>query len=431
MSDQTLDLRRSMQLVWRHKVIFLLFVALGVLAGAGYTVRYPPMLSAEATVLLSPTLKAASSQVFIASSDRVLQGAMASVKPKMSLTALRNRIHVQNTSRNVIAITAEGRTPIQAEDTANAVAESYVDLLTSGKLPGQVVQAQVLNPANQTTALTSVPIRMTEMALLGASVGALLGAMTALGVSRTDRKLRERDEIAESIGIPVLASISAARPTDSAGWKKLLEEYAPGPVDAWRLRKALQHLGVDSAIADGVGAGAVYSLAVLSLSHDRKALALGPQLAVFAASIGVPTDLIIGPQQETNATAILRAACAVPPVPSRRQRNLRVAVSDDPGIQMPLDAALTIIVGAVDGKAPQFTGMMRTTATALGVTAGVATAEQLARVAASAAADSRKLVGILVADPDPADHTTGRLAQRAEPTRRIISSHSTTTENSQ
>src|SRR5215831_1089924 len=136
MSEQTLDLRRSVQLVSRHKVIFMLFVILGILAGAGYTVRYPPMLSAEATVLLSPTLKAPSSQVFIAGSDAVLLGAMPRVKPKMSLAALRDHIHVQSTSPNVISITAEGRTPVQAEDTANAVAESYVDLLTSGKLPG-------------------------------------------------------------------------------------------------------------------------------------------------------------------------------------------------------------------------------------------------------------------------------------------------------
>jgi capsular polysaccharide biosynthesis protein len=425
MSEQTLDLRVSARLVWRHKMIFLLFATLGVLAGAGYTVRYPPMLSAEATVLLSPTLKAPSSQVFIASSDSVLQGAMPSVSPKMSLTALRNRIHVKSTSPNVITISAEGRTPVQAEDVANAVAQSYVDLLTSGKLPGQVVPAQVLNPANQATAASSVPVRMSETALLGAILGALIGAVTALGVSRSDRKLHERDEIAQSIGIPVLASILAASPPNSAGWKKLLEEYEPGPVDAWRLRKVLQHLSVDSSLTDGVST--VHSLSILSLSDDKTALALGPQLAVFAASVGIPTDLVIGPQQETNATAILRAACAAPPVPSRRHRNLRVTVSDHPGTRPPLDAELAIVVAVVDGRAPQFTGMVRTTATVLGVTAGAATAEQLARVAASAAADSRQLVGILVANSDPTDHTTGRLAQLAQPTRQTASKHTTGT----
>ncbi len=61
---------------------------------------------------------------------------------------------------------------------------------------------------------------------------------------------------------------------------------------------------------------------------------------------------------------------------------------------------------------------MRTTATVLGVSAGAVTAEQLARVAASAAADGRDIAGILVADPDPADHTTGRLPQLARPAHR-------------
>ena len=46
-----------------------------------------------------------------------------------------------------------------------------------------------------------------------------------------------------------------------------------------------------------------------------------------------------------------------------------------------------------------------------GRSAGVATAEELARVAVSAADSGRQIVGILVADPDPADSTTGRIPQ--------------------
>ena len=79
------------------------------------------------------------------------------------------------------------------------------------------------------------------------------------------------------------------------------------------------------------------SLAVLSLSSDRKALALGPQLAVFAASLGIPTALVVGPQQDTNVTATLRAACAAP-ASHERSRNLHVTVSDDndrPACQAP------------------------------------------------------------------------------------------------
>ena len=81
------------------------------------------------------------------------------------------------------------------------------------------------------------------------------------------------------------------------------------------------YLGLTDVSHADVSAGGGSSLAVLSLSSDPKALALGPQLAVFAASLGIPTALVIGPQQDANATATLRAACAAPPtVPSGRSR---------------------------------------------------------------------------------------------------------------
>ena len=76
---------------------------------------------------------------------------------------------------------------------------------------------------------------------------------------------------------------------------------------------------------------------------------------------------------------------------------------------MPPDTVLAVVVAVVNAKIPEVAGMIRTTATVLGVSADAATAEQLARVAASAAADDRHIAGILVADPDSADHTTGRI----------------------
>jgi hypothetical protein len=238
--------------------------------------------------------------------------------------------------------------------------------------------------------------------------------MIALGISRTDRKLRERDEIADAIGVPVVASIPVGHPSDAAGWTKLLEGYEPGVVHAWSLRKALHHLGLTD-YRGGTGP----SLCVLSLSTDVGALALGPQIAVFAASLGIPTALIISSQQDTNATATLSAACTVTPVMrSGRPSQLRVIVGDHDDLDRRAGTALTIVVAVVDGRAPRVTGTMRTTATVLGVSAGAATAEQLARVAVSAAGDGRDIAGILVADPDSTDHTTGRLPQPARPSHR-------------
>ena len=78
---------------------------------------------------------------------------------------------------------------------------------------------------------------------------------------------------------------------------------------------------------------------------------------------------------------------------------------------MQWDAALAVVVAVVDGKNPQMPGTMRTTTTLLGVSAGAATADQLARAAVSAVSVGHDLTGILVADPDSADATTGRLPQ--------------------
>jgi hypothetical protein len=76
------------------------------------------------------------------------------------------------------------------------------------------------------------------------------------------------------------------------------------------------------------------------------------------------------------------------------------------------------VVGVVDGHAPRVADTMRAATTILGVSAGAVTAEQLARVAASAATAGREIAGVLVADPDPADHTTGRIPQLARPAHR-------------
>ena len=160
---------------------------------------------------------------------------------------------------------------------------------------------------------------------------------------------------------------------------------------------------------------------MLSFSADPKALALGPQLAVFAASQGIPTVLALGPQQDTNVTAALHAACGTP---LTREGNLRVMVSQDGDIDQYPDAALVISVAVVTAERPEIARTARTTATLLGVSPGTATAEQLARTAVVAAADGRDVSGILVADPEPNDRTTGRIGRPKQQGKRRQSARS-------
>jgi hypothetical protein len=69
----------------------------------------------------------------------------------------------------------------------------------------------------------------------------------------------------------------------------------------------------------------------------------------------------------------------------------------------------------VDSQNPKVADTLPTNVTVLGVSSGRTTATQLARVAVSAAAVGRQIAGILVADPEPADRTTGRIPQLVRP----------------
>jgi capsular polysaccharide biosynthesis protein len=423
MSEQALDLRRSLQIVRRHRTIVGVVAALGLLGGIAFALLNPPMLSSSALVVLPTTVHDVPTQVVVASSNPVLSGALPGVKPAMSLQTLRSHVQVKSLSSNIISISAQSKTAAQAEGTANAVADSYVTYVSKANNAAGQVQARLLEPATN-AAGTSLPKAILVTGGLGALLGALIGAVGALAFSRSDHRLRERDEIANAIGVPVLASVPVDHPPDAGRWARLLEDYEPSVVHAWQLRNALRYLGQADAISGHVSNGDSLSIAVLSLASDRKALALGPQLAVFAASLGIPTTLVIGPQQDATATATLRAACAAPPPSSRRSSPLRVAVADhDDMARRQPGAKLTVIVAVVDGRDPRVAETMRASATVLGVSAGAATAAQLASVAVSAATDGRQIDGILVADPDPADHTTGRVprlarsVQRRMPTR--------------
>lgn len=106
-----------------------------------------------------------------------------------------------------------------------------------------------------------------------------------------------------------------------------------------------------------------------------------------------------------------------------RRGMLRIIAYDEGGgFDMQPDTALVVVVTVVDSRAPKMPDTMRTSATVIGVSAGAATAEQLARAAVVAGADRREITGILVADPDPADPTTGRIPHLERPARRGLPS---------
>lgn len=431
MSQQALDLRRSIHIMRRHLKLSGAIIALGLAAGAGYAVLNPPMLTSTALVVLpqSATQNAQQSssagsdpiiatQVVIAGSDAVLTGALPHVNPPTTLDKLQTRIQVAPVAGSILAISATGSTAQRAEDTANAVANSYVAYVASPTSPVGHLAVKVLEPAATATG-TKLPVQIAIFGVLGAVAGALVGFILSLIMDRSDRRLVERDAIANSIAAPVLASLPVSHPSDAASWVRLLDEYEPQVVDAWVIHRMLQRFGVvDRGIDNNINRNG-FSLNIFSIVGDPGALALGPQMASYAASMGIPTALVIGPQQDVNTVATLRTACGASQASVGRRRPLRLIVSDD-GELGQLRASFIVVVTVVDGRDPRIPDTTRTTTTVLGVSAGAATAEQLARVATAAAADGREIIGILVANPEPTDQTTGRVARLAPPLRRAL-----------
>jgi capsular polysaccharide biosynthesis protein len=431
MTQKAVDLRRSGQIVRRHKFVVVIVVILGIAAGAAYAVLNPPAMTSIALIALQPPASSSTTQQqapangldpftatqeVVAASNPVLQGALPAARPAMSLSKLRLNVVIGSPATDIISVTANGKSAADAEATANAVANSYVSYVSSSASPVGHVSAKELAPA--ITATGSSPVeRMVIYALLGAVAGLIIGSLAVLLLGRNDRRLRERDEIARSIGVPVLASFPVAHPTDASGWTKLLEGYNPAAVHALRLRQALQQLGAASVNGHGAGRDGS-SFTVLSLASDSGALALGPQLAVFAASQGTPTTLVIGPQQDADATATLRTALAAAPSESSKRPSLLRVVVTESAADLQSDTALTVVAAVVDGNDPQVPDTMRTGATVLGVSASAATAEQLARVAMAASLDRRDVSGIIVADPEPTDQTTGVIQQLPQPPNR-------------
>jgi hypothetical protein len=142
------------------------------------------------------------------------------------------------------------------------------------------------------------------------------------------------------------------------------------------------------------------SITVISLSGDGPGLAVGPQLAAFASSLGIATRLVTGVGHDRAAT--LWAACAADRSAPPRHG---LFVGEAP-IGEEID--LTVVLVVADRRQPALGDPPATAATVLAVAAATATEQELARVAVAVDDAGRRIDGIVVADPDRTDRTSGR-----------------------
>lgn len=420
MSQQPMNLRRVFEFIRRNKGVVGGAIGIGLIVGAAFGSFNPPVLTGSTLVILPNTRTSTQTLIVVATSDPVLSAALPAINPAaVGIGTLRQQINATSPSPNIVSINAQNGSAAAAEGTANAVANAFVGYLASSQSPVGALSARVLQPA--TTAAGPNPLtHRLVYGLAGAIAGLLVGIVVATAKGRGDRRLRTRDELANSIGVPVLASLPVGHPSNPQDWAELLGSYEPAAVHGWRLRKTLQHLNVAGVNITASREGPPSTVAVVSLAKDPRALALGPQLAVFAASLGIPTALVIGHSQDPEVITALKVACVGW---QGEHRSLQAAVLGKDGPEIPNGTQLTVVVAVADGADRRPVDMLQATATLLGVSAGGATAEQLARMAMSAVAEGREVVGLLVADPDPSDRTTGRIPQPLRPLPRMPARH--------
>jgi hypothetical protein len=246
--------------------------------------------------------------------------------------------------------------------------------------------------------------------LLGALLAFSIVAGVLLVFARRDRRLRSRDEIADALGSGVIASVQSRSPRGVPGWTSLLQTYDPGTVDSWALRQALRQLARDKAEPVAGRLSHPYSVTVVTLADDPRGLAIGPQVAAFASSHGVVTRLV-GAQRQESAAA-LWAACSTAPGEEVRDGLLVDTHPDEVR-----ESELTVVLAVVNRSQPGLERVPPSDALVLAVSSGAATAEDLALLAVAVDEAGLRFDGIIVADPDRLDRTSGRAVQQERPPR--------------
>ena len=281
-------------------------------------------------------------------------------------------------------------------------------------------EAEVVIQPGSSASVIQEPSPAKRAGLLGRYVGAtmtgvLLALLLMAGVitflTRRDPRLHFRDDIADAVGSLVIASVRTRATRSVADWISLLRDYAPGTVDAWAWRRALRQLMF---VEPPAGAGKRRSTAkmdhprsitVITMSADPRGLATGPQLAAYAASAGIRTHMVADQRHESAAT--LWAAVASLEQGEAARPGLSVDTRRRDGLQVDL----TVTLAVLDRDEPTLLDMPTGSVVVLALSAGSATAEQLARLAVCVDEAGARIHGIIVADPDNLDRTTGRLLQ--------------------
>jgi len=416
MREQPLNLRESLAVLCRRWVAVTVIAGLGALAGLALAEHHVPEARAAAEVLLpGPTAAGADTtgsdtqtQEIIVTSSSVLTPAAAAVSPPIPPDQLKHAIVASGPAANVLRIEAHAASSERAIQLVGAVTKEYQRYVETNKAVSgstSIIQPPAAIPGKSKTRL------LVLYGLLGLVGGVAVGSAIILVRAGSDGRLRRRDQIAGSIGAPILASLEADPYKNIADWRHLLEHFDSSAANAWKLRQVLRNLLPNDFDAR-------FTVYVVSFVGDRAALSSGPQLALFAAESGIPTRLALG---DDPALESLSAACAalrasdhvnfmltLGPENETVDGELRPANrwSNEPPSG---EAQLLVSVLAVDPSHPDLS--VAGGPTILSVSSGFAVADDLARVALASASGGPGIQGIIVVNPDRSDATVGSLPE--------------------
>lgn len=372
--------------------------------------------------------------VDLASREAHLRRQLANVRSQIGATAARVRSEPATSARGVRDAQLLGE--LTNDQTGLLVRLDIVRQAEDQSAAGGVQIPDIIQPAAPATGPDPAQ-RLAIWIGIGALAAAAFTAIALMIRRRLDPRVRTRDDLADAVASSSLAVVRGRPQRSAAGWLALFETYEAPAEQAWAFRQLLRALGgaarpVDAARTAPRQARVEHprSVTVVSLVGDQRAAAIGPQLAVSAASLGINTRLVVATKHDSVVTLV--AACS-----SGRDRQLRPGLTlggevpaDDDDVEPPVAASsaatplsrkaaapaeLTVVVVVTDRRKPAPDAVASTEATVLAISPGFATRQELARLAVAVDDAGRRIDGVVVSDLDPADRTTGRrtLDQRA------------------
>lgn len=484
MTDDVLDLRRTLAAFRRRWLLLLATTTAGLMCGSLLVMRSGPQFVARSGVLLPPSavdesgrsLRSTLTEVRIAGSASVLDGVGRSLTPPEPVARLRSSVRVTAVTPDILEVSARAKSATRAAAIADGVAKGYVTYSTretsnqadvetaalrerSTELNRQIsereqeiasarsrmagldprspetlrqealidsLRAAQLDAARQLSTVNSriadarlkaelmrTGLRVLEPATrpgspdrtrlftaagIGGLSGMLLAIVLALALEQRDRRLRTRDQIAQSAAAPVISSLSVPRRVRHQDCHEVITRWDPGAEEAYAIRQAFLRLDLDNP-------GPPVNLVVIAVPGDRSATVVAAKIAVFGATIGTSTALVAFSNDDT--TASMRAACLTAAKATAGLRDgLSLHVADDVSEADFADArlAVTLLVAERPLRVPTWG---RRTLAIIAVSAGFADSDALSLAALASLEAHHRIRGVVVANPEAGDRTRG------------------------